>query len=105
MLIAQRTRELATLRVIGSSNGTGLMYPYTSSNPLTSVAFNESTCVAGSAMDVTGGTFEVWYTDEHALALQVATQEPTENSPAAPEPDESRPPRRGRRPSEGSDKD
>lgn len=43
--------------------------------------------------------------DEHALALQVATQEPTENGPPAAEQEEPRPPRRGRRPSEGSDKD
>jgi hypothetical protein len=46
-------------------------YPYVSSNPLTSVAFNESTVVKAANLDLVNGTFEVWYSDEHALALGV----------------------------------
>ena len=45
-------------------------YPYTSSNPLTSVVFNESTVLKGIVP--TGGgiaTVRVFYNDEHALTL------------------------------------
>jgi hypothetical protein len=56
--------------VTPSSSGT-IDYPFPSSNPLTSVAFNESEVLAGAKLDVANGTFEVWYTDEHALALGV----------------------------------
>jgi hypothetical protein len=48
-------------------------YPYPSSNPLTSIAFNESTVLKGANLDLANGTFEVWYSDEHALALGVGT--------------------------------
>jgi hypothetical protein len=48
-------------------------YPYPSSNPLTSVAFNESTVLKGAKLDLTNGAFELWYSDEHALALGVGT--------------------------------
>src|SRR5439155_13932607 len=52
--------------------GDGLQeYPYPSSNPLTSIAFNESTVLKGANLDVANGTFDVWYSDEHALALGV----------------------------------
>lgn len=52
--------------------GDGLQdYPFPSSNPRTSVAFNESTVVKAAAMDLVKGTFQVWYSDEHALALGV----------------------------------
>ena len=47
-------------------------YPYTSSNPLTSVVFNESTVLKGIVP--TGGaiaTVRVFYNDEHALTLGV----------------------------------
>lgn len=47
-------------------------YPYTSSNPLTSVIFNESTVL--KAIDPSGGaiaTVRVFYNDEHALTLGV----------------------------------
>lgn len=54
------------------SLGNGLSdYPYPSSNPLTSIAFNESTVVKAASMDLVNGTFQVWYSDEHALALGV----------------------------------
>jgi hypothetical protein len=47
------------------------LYPYPSSNPLTSVAFNESSVLKASYLDVANGFFDVWYSDEHALALGV----------------------------------
>jgi hypothetical protein len=46
-------------------------YPYASSNPLTSVAFNESTVLKAANLDTTNGYFQLWYSDEHALALGV----------------------------------
>jgi hypothetical protein len=46
-------------------------YPYPSSNPLTSIAFNESTVLKAANLDTTNGYFELWYSDEHALALGV----------------------------------
>ena len=46
-------------------------YPFTSSNPLTSVAFNESSVLKAANLDLANGVFEVWYSDEHALALGV----------------------------------
>src|SRR5262249_14652090 len=46
-------------------------YPYSSSNPLTNVAFNESSTIAGASVDVANGTFGLFYTDEHAMALGV----------------------------------
>src|SRR5204862_1805922 len=46
-------------------------YPYASSNPLTSVAFNESTVLRAANLDTTNGYFQLWYNDEHALALGV----------------------------------
>ena len=46
-------------------------YPFTSSNPLTSVAFNESDVLTAAAMNLNNNTFDVWYTDEHALTLGV----------------------------------
>jgi hypothetical protein len=53
-------------------DGAGL-YPYASSNPLTSIAFNESGVLVGSKLDTTNGYFDLWYSDEHALALGVGT--------------------------------
>ncbi len=52
--------------------GAGL-YPYASGNPLTSIAFNESTVLKAANLDTTNGYFEVWYSDEHALALSVGS--------------------------------
>jgi hypothetical protein len=52
-------------------NGAGL-YPYVSNNPLTSIAFNESTVLKASALDTTNGFLDVWYSDEHALALGIS---------------------------------
>ncbi len=46
-------------------------YPFASSDPLTGVAFNESSVLAAAKLDTTAGYFEVFYTDEHALALGV----------------------------------
>src|SRR4029077_13614644 len=54
--------------------GDGLQdYPYASSNPRTSIAFNESTVLRATNLDTVNGYFEVWYNDEHALALGVGT--------------------------------
>jgi hypothetical protein len=52
-------------------SGNSSDYPFASSNPLTSVAFNESSALAAAAMNTNNGTFDVWYTDEHALTLGV----------------------------------
>jgi hypothetical protein len=52
-------------------SGTSSDYPFTSSNPLTSVAFNESDVLTGAAINVNNNTFELWYTDEHAMTLGV----------------------------------
>ncbi|MCX6032787.1 MAG: hypothetical protein NT169_26320 [Chloroflexi bacterium] len=51
-------------------------YPYSSSNPLTNVVFNESEVLRGfSPVDAgvaqSGDTIKVWYNDEHALTLGV----------------------------------
>jgi hypothetical protein len=51
--------------------GEGTLYPFPSSNPLTSIAFNESDVLMAAKLDAVNGTFEVWYTDEHALSLGV----------------------------------
>jgi hypothetical protein len=50
-----------------------LAYPYTSSNPLTSLAFNESEVLRSMspAIAKAGETIKVWYNDEHALTLGV----------------------------------
>src|SRR5262249_30553680 len=54
--------------------GDGLQdYPYPSSNPLTSIAFNESTVLRAANLDTVNGFFQLWYNDEHALALGVGT--------------------------------
>ena len=47
-------------------------YPYSSSNPLTNVAFNESEIMAGASVNVATGTFDMFYTDEHAMTLGVS---------------------------------
>lgn len=66
-------------------------YPYASSNPLTSVAFNESTVLRAANLDAANGFFQVWYSDEHALALGIgsvvvktAAGTTTTNYPIAP---------------------
>jgi hypothetical protein len=51
--------------------GSSADYPFASSNPLTSVVFNESDVLAAAAMNTNNNTFDVWYTDEHALTLGV----------------------------------
>jgi hypothetical protein len=53
--------------ITGSSSD----YPFASSNPLTSVAFNESSALTAAALSTNNNTFDVWYTDEHALTLGV----------------------------------
>jgi uncharacterized repeat protein (TIGR01451 family) len=53
--------------IVGSSTD----YPFVSSNPLTSVAFNENECLTAAALNTNNNTFEVWYTDEHAMILGV----------------------------------
>ena len=48
-------------------------YPYTSTNPLTSLIFNESEILRGYSQGVMhpGDTIKVWYNDEHAIVLGV----------------------------------
>lgn len=50
-----------------------LRYPFASSNPRTSVIFNESEILRGFSPNVAGpgDTIKVWYNDEHALVLGV----------------------------------
>jgi hypothetical protein len=72
--------------------GDGLQdYPYVSNNPLTNIAFNESTVLKGANLDTVNGYFQLWYSDEHALALGVgsvvvktAAGSTTTNYPIAP---------------------
>jgi hypothetical protein len=52
-------------------SGSSSDYPFTSSNPLTSVVFNENDVLTAAAMNTNNNTFDVWYTDEHALTLGV----------------------------------
>jgi hypothetical protein len=66
------TGNLTPAKAVNPTLGDGLQdYPFPSSNPLTSVAFNESSVVKAAKLDLVNGTFEVWYSDEHALALGV----------------------------------
>jgi hypothetical protein len=65
------------------NTGGALLYPFVSSNPLTSVAFNESSVLAGAKLDVANGTFDVWYSDEHALSLGVRQVNVTTSSGTA----------------------
>ncbi|MBV9124325.1 MAG: carboxypeptidase regulatory-like domain-containing protein [Planctomycetes bacterium] len=58
-------------KVKASLGNGGSDYPFLSSNPLTSVAFSESDVLRAAKLDAAQGTFEVWYNDEHALALGV----------------------------------
>jgi hypothetical protein len=68
------TGNFSPNKSVKPSLGDGVQdYPYPSSNPLTSIAFNESTVLKGAKLDLANGTFEVWYSDEHALALGVGT--------------------------------
>lgn len=48
-------------------------YPFSSSNPQTSVTFNESDVLRGFAPQLAGpgDTIKVWYNDEHALTLGI----------------------------------
>jgi hypothetical protein len=48
-------------------------YPYSSSNPLTNIAFNESGVLADATVNVANGTLNMWYSDEHALTLGVSS--------------------------------
>ncbi len=66
------TGNLTGAKNVNPTLGDGLQpYPYVSSNPLTSVAFNESTVLKGANLDANKGAFDLWYSDEHALALGV----------------------------------
>jgi hypothetical protein len=66
------TGNLSPAAKVTSSLGSGYeTYPFQSSNPLTSIAFNESTVLKTAALDTTNGYFKLWYSDEHALALGV----------------------------------
>ena len=48
-------------------------YPYASTNPLTSISFNESEVLRAFNTNVTGitDTIRAWYNDEHALTLGI----------------------------------
>ena len=46
-------------------------YPYSSSNPLTNIAFNESEIMYGASVNLATSTFDIFYSDEHALCLGV----------------------------------
>jgi hypothetical protein len=65
------TGNLSPGQNVTASLGQGLLYPFPSSNPLTSIAFNESDVLAGAKFDSANGFLDVWYTDEHALSLGV----------------------------------
>jgi uncharacterized repeat protein (TIGR01451 family) len=73
-------------------SGNSSDYPFASSNPLTSISFNESDVLTGAALNTNNSTFEIWYTDEHALTLGVNQQtviaangtSTTTNSPVTP---------------------
>src|SRR5262249_5015281 len=52
-------------------SGNSSDYPFTSSNPLTSAVFNQSDVLAAAALNTNNNTFEVWYSDEHAMTLGV----------------------------------
>lgn len=66
------TGNFTGAKAVKPSVGDGMQdYPFASDNPLTSIAFNESSVLKAAKLDVANGTFEVWYSDEHALALGV----------------------------------
>ena len=68
------TGNFTPAKAVKPTLGDGVQdYPYPSSNPLTSVAFNESSVLKAANLDTVNGFFEVWYSDEHALALGVGT--------------------------------
>ncbi len=68
------TGNFTPAKAVQPTLGDGLQdYPYPSSNPLTSIAFNESSVLRAANLDTVNGYFEVWYSDEHALALGVGT--------------------------------
>jgi hypothetical protein len=68
------TGNFTPSKAVQPTLGNGLQdYPYPSSNPLTSIAFNESSVLKAATLDTVNGYFEVWYSDEHALALGVGT--------------------------------
>ncbi len=46
-------------------------YPYSSTNALTNVAFNESEIMYGASVNLAASTFDIFYSDEHALCLGV----------------------------------
>jgi hypothetical protein len=52
-------------------SGNSSDYPFASNNPLTSVVFNESGALTAAALNTNNNTFDVWYTDEHAMTLGV----------------------------------
>src|SRR5205807_1058453 len=53
--------------------GCTVSYPYASTNPLTSIAFNESEILRAFSTNLvsTQDTIKAWYNDEHALLLGV----------------------------------
>src|SRR5262249_14766332 len=66
------TGNFTPAKAVKPTLGDGLQdYPFPSSNPLTSVAFNESSILRAANLDVVNGAFELWYSDEHAMALGV----------------------------------
>ncbi|HEX3150262.1 MAG TPA: carboxypeptidase-like regulatory domain-containing protein [Gemmataceae bacterium] len=68
------TGNFTAYKSVKASFGDGMSdYPFPSDNPRTSIAFNESTVLRAANLDLVNGQFEVWYNDEHALALGVGT--------------------------------
>src|SRR5439155_23654106 len=58
------TGNFTSAKAVKPTLGDGLQdYPYPSSSPLTSVAFNESTVLKAANLDTTNGYFQVWYSD------------------------------------------
>ncbi len=55
----------------GNPIGNGTLYPFSSSNPQTSINFNESDVLVAAQLDSTNGLFDVWYNDETTLSLGV----------------------------------
>ena len=63
----------AVVRIGDTCSTCSLDYPYASSNPRTSIAFNESEVLRGYSPQIAkrGDKIRVWYNDEHALALGI----------------------------------
>jgi hypothetical protein len=76
-MIFARIIGINSVRVFAAATAVGcqcdLGYPFASSNPLTSVDFNESEVLRGFGPNIVsrGGTIKLWYEDEHAMTLGI----------------------------------